>query len=263
MLDSGGFGHTCVKTAAEAMAAIEDQEFDLILMDVRMPGVDGLEATRQIRALEGPHGQLAIVAVTAQDSPEQLAKCREAGMDSFLAKPFDSDALYAAVGAACSTSRRTTSSRRAWRATMPVTPVLGSDLPLLDFTMPERIVAGLEPPAFQQFEIQCWAVLGDLRELDDAPQPSEALVEAVRGLAGQAGTFGLERLAFVARHFVLAIENAAAETATLAGNLRSAIKATLLEMREYVLAIAEALSCRRSCSPVSRRYGNLSRRFRP
>jgi CheY-like chemotaxis protein len=240
MLTAGGFGHTCVKTAAEAIAAIKNQEFDLILMDVRMPGVDGLEATRLIRTLEGPHGQVAIVAVTAQDSPEQLAKCREAGMDSFLAKPFDPEALYAAVGAACLTSRRATVSSKAWRATMPVAVMLGADLPVLDFTMPERIVAALEPSAFQQFENQCWAVLGDLRELDDAPRPSEALVQAVHMLAGQAGTFGLERLAFVARHFVLAIENASAETATLAGNLRAAVKATLREMHDYASAFPDA-----------------------
>jgi CheY-like chemotaxis protein len=239
MLDAGGFGHTCVKTATEAIASLENEKFHMILMDVRMPGIDGLEATRKIRALEGPRGQVPVVAMTAQDSPEQLAKCREAGMDSFLAKPFDTDALYAAVAAACLTPRRRTSSR-AWRAMMPVAAMLGSDLPLLDFTMPERIAAVLEPAAFQQFENKCWAVLRDLRELDDAPRPSEALVRAIQILAGQAGTFGLERLAFVARHFALAIENATAETATLAGDLRAAVKATLLEMHKQSSAIADA-----------------------
>jgi signal transduction histidine kinase/CheY-like chemotaxis protein len=92
-------GHrvTCAEGGAEAVAAVSATAFDVVLMDVRMPDVDGLEATRRIRALQGPHGQVPIVALTAQAFTEQVAACRKAGMDTHLAKPFDPDMLLATV----------------------------------------------------------------------------------------------------------------------------------------------------------------------
>jgi signal transduction histidine kinase len=86
-------GQDAVRIAAEA-------EFDLILMDVRMPEMDGLEATRRIRALPAPHGLVPILALTAWYFPEQIAQCREAGMDGHVAKPVDQPTLLAAVARA-------------------------------------------------------------------------------------------------------------------------------------------------------------------
>jgi signal transduction histidine kinase/ActR/RegA family two-component response regulator len=93
------FGHkvTCVEGGAEAIAAVAAAAFDVVLMDVRMPEMDGLEATRRIRAHEGTNNRVPIIALTAQAFTEQVAECREAGMDSHLAKPFDPDTLLAAV----------------------------------------------------------------------------------------------------------------------------------------------------------------------
>ena len=85
-----GGGHEVAFAAggAEAVEAAAAEDFDAILMDVRMPGVDGLEATRRIRTLAGRRGQVPIVAVTAQSFAEQVRDCRRAGMDDHLAKPF-------------------------------------------------------------------------------------------------------------------------------------------------------------------------------
>ena len=63
--------------------------FDLILMDVMMPVMDGLEATRQIRKLNRPDASVPILAMTAQVTPESLRECRTAGMNDRLSKPFD------------------------------------------------------------------------------------------------------------------------------------------------------------------------------
>ena len=78
-----------------------DMPFDLILMDVRMAGIDGLEATRRIRAAETGHRRrrTPIVALTANAFPEHREACLAAGMDGFLTKPLDREKLASALSA--------------------------------------------------------------------------------------------------------------------------------------------------------------------
>ena len=72
---------------ADGVQAAMTRPYDLILMDVRMPGVDGLEATRLIRAVSALNRRTPILALTADVQPENAAACRNAGMDDVLAKP--------------------------------------------------------------------------------------------------------------------------------------------------------------------------------
>ena len=81
----------------EAVQRAGEGPFDLILMDVRMPRLDGLAATRQIRALASPVAEAPILAVTADAMPEDADRCRCAGMDGHLAKPITHVRLYAAI----------------------------------------------------------------------------------------------------------------------------------------------------------------------
>lgn len=81
---------------AEALKQISSGHFDVVLMDVQMPGMDGLEATRRIRQWETLHperGRVQIIAVTAFAGTEDQARCRAAGMDGYLAKPLNVEAL--------------------------------------------------------------------------------------------------------------------------------------------------------------------------
>lgn len=71
----------------EAIAAIEQHRFDLVLMDMQMPNLDGIEATRRIRAMPGVSTDLAIIAMTANASDDDRLRCREAGMNAFQSKP--------------------------------------------------------------------------------------------------------------------------------------------------------------------------------
>jgi len=82
--------------AVDAFAASE-RGFDLVLMDCQMPKMDGMEATRQIRAREDGQGRVPIVAVTANATAEDRLACIRAGMDDFLVKPIRLDALRLSI----------------------------------------------------------------------------------------------------------------------------------------------------------------------
>ena len=83
-------GHTVVVAAngKEAIAALTSQEFDVVLMDVEMPEMDGLEATAVIRVQEKQTGKhIPIVAMTAHAMKGDRERCLEAGMDEYVSKP--------------------------------------------------------------------------------------------------------------------------------------------------------------------------------
>jgi signal transduction histidine kinase/FixJ family two-component response regulator len=86
-----------VADGAEAVAAASEGNYDIVLMDVRMPDMDGLAATRAIRAQGGRFEALPIIALTANAFPEDIKICREAGMSDFLAKPLRKPALIATL----------------------------------------------------------------------------------------------------------------------------------------------------------------------
>jgi len=78
--------------------AVQNQRFNAIVMDIRMPEVDGLEATRQIRAWEAGKGyRTPIIAVTASAMKGDRERCLEAGMDDYLTKPVLQDSLSVAL----------------------------------------------------------------------------------------------------------------------------------------------------------------------
>lgn len=86
-----------VEIAANGVAAVQaatQQLFDLILMDLVMPDMDGFEATTQIRALAGAQGQVPIIAMTAHSQIQDRARCLAAGMNDYLVKPIRPDNLH-------------------------------------------------------------------------------------------------------------------------------------------------------------------------
>jgi CheY-like chemotaxis protein len=72
----------------EALEAVQRSRFNVVLMDCRMPVMDGYEAARQIRRLSGPAHRVPIIALTASAFKEDRLRAEEAGMDDFIAKPF-------------------------------------------------------------------------------------------------------------------------------------------------------------------------------
>ncbi|WP_310542880.1 ATP-binding protein [Phenylobacterium sp.] len=92
VLEGAGLRYEFAEDGVAAVAAVRTGRFDLVLMDVHMPRMDGLEATRAIRALPGALSAIPIIAVTAA-SPDEVSECREAGMDDFVSKPIGAAAL--------------------------------------------------------------------------------------------------------------------------------------------------------------------------
>jgi signal transduction histidine kinase/CheY-like chemotaxis protein len=184
-----GAGHRVDSAAdgAEALAAVQREAYDVVLMDVQMPVMDGLEATRRIRALDTARRRVPVLAVTASALPEQVAACHAAGMDGHLAKPIDRESLLAAVA------------RLAAGDSMPgssATPSVDAQQPLLDPSALRNLAADLGPTA----EVVITEFVAEVRFgyetlsvpgiADDIPR----LRHAAHRMLGAARTLGARRL---------------------------------------------------------------------
>ena len=105
LLEDLGLVIDTAQDGAEAVTLAQETCYAVIFMDMQMPNVDGLEATRQIREMIG-YRDTPIIAMTANAFAEDQARCFEAGMTDFLAKPFNPDALFATLLKALSRDHR-------------------------------------------------------------------------------------------------------------------------------------------------------------
>lgn len=155
-------GHTIdqASSGAEALELISSHQYDLVLMDVQMPIMDGKSATRIIRQ-EPAYDRLPIVAVSAHALPDRIETFMAAGMDDYLAKPIDPDALEAII--------------LKWTGRLHV--VASQPSPELMATLREKFVARCQ---------QDLTSLSNLSARDDARE----VRAIVHRLAGSAATFG-------------------------------------------------------------------------
>jgi PAS domain S-box-containing protein len=94
VLDQFGYQVFISENGKEAVKAVEEKDFDLILMDLMMPEMDGYEATKIIRNLENPlKSNIPIIALSADVTQNVIEKCKEIGMNNYLSKPFDVNQL--------------------------------------------------------------------------------------------------------------------------------------------------------------------------
>jgi len=97
MLEKNGCDVTCVALGGEAIQAMEKEPFDLVFMDVQMPDMDGMQATRAIRRLPFPACTVPVVALTASILKEDEAMCKSAGMNDFISKPISERVIALAL----------------------------------------------------------------------------------------------------------------------------------------------------------------------
>ena len=93
ILKSAGCEVSLARDGAEAVAKVSERAYDLVLMDMQMPVMDGLTATREIRKLQGLAG-LPVIAMTANAMAEGREQCLAAGMNDYIVKPIDPDAMF-------------------------------------------------------------------------------------------------------------------------------------------------------------------------
>ena len=179
----------------EALAKARGGGFDLILMDMQMPGMDGLDATRAIRALPGMEA-LPILAMTANAFDEDRERCRAAGMNDFIVKPVDPDQFFGTL--------------LHWlpaAAIMPVAPAAAAALPAalsaiagLDTPLGLKMLNG-NPDAYLQL-LRRYAVdhgddMARLRERMAAGDRDEAqrIAHTLKSASGNLGATGVQKLA--------------------------------------------------------------------
>jgi signal transduction histidine kinase/CheY-like chemotaxis protein len=157
-------GHevTVAADGEEALRLIRRERFDAVLMDVQMPGMDGLEATRQIRALESG-ATVPIIAMTAHTRPEEAQRCLDAGMNAVLTKPVDRHEVAAILGSITPD---------------PIVSAVGGDPKLL-----ARVTAA--------FVAQTPRLLSTIREAIDRGD-AEALYQGAHTLKGSLSNFPTE-----------------------------------------------------------------------
>jgi CheY-like chemotaxis protein/HPt (histidine-containing phosphotransfer) domain-containing protein len=171
--------------------------YDVAFMDMRMPRMDGLQATRAIRALPAPNGTLPIIALTANAFPDDMAACRAAGMTQFVAKPLRKERLLGALAEAFTGKAE---DRKPWRV-YPAAPSAGSAgeeepaiapsvLEVLETTLGRETVLRM----VEIFRTETEARLRDFAAGMSAP----ALREEMHALKGTAATVGAPRLSALA-----------------------------------------------------------------
>ncbi|MGV2704126.1 UNVERIFIED_CONTAM: response regulator [Aeromonas salmonicida] len=156
---------------AIALKMAEQQPYDLILMDMQMPVMDGLAATRQLRQQESDGHQIPILAMTANVMAGDRERCLAAGMDDHIAKPIDPDKLYAAL------QRWVPAFSRETDATRKTSPS-PQDMPLL----PQLRALGLNAEAALQRLMHNWEWYQDLlqRFAQQGTQPMQSLITALQ-----------------------------------------------------------------------------------
>ena len=180
VLEGAGHRVDVVADGTEAVSAVQLKPYDVVLMDVQMPGLDGLAATRLIRALDHPARAVPIVAMTANVLPQQVSACRQAGMTDHVGKPFKREELFAAIERALGAAPPAS-------APAPVLPMP----PLLDEEALEGLAAvggeALVTRLLNQFAV-------DAGRRFAAPQDRGETSRDAHALTSSAGMLGLSRL---------------------------------------------------------------------
>ena len=228
MLERLGVRPDVAATGEEALQALRERPYDVVLMDVQMPVMDGLEATRRLRAELPAERQPRVVAMTANALAEDREECLAAGMDDYLAKPVRREELAAALS----------------RAEGLTVPVVEEEQPVESVVVDPEVLHGLtgrlgdRAAAVVGRLLDTWEAetAGRLAELDDAVAvgDADAVARTAHALRGGSAALGAVRLAEVCGEVETALR--AGEPLELAP-ARDRIAAAAADAREGLAAL--------------------------
>jgi two-component system sensor histidine kinase/response regulator len=209
LLTRAGHQVTAVDSGGKAVAASVTRTFDVLLMDIQMPEMDGIEATRMIRTYEQTQGgHMAIVALTAQAIHGDRQRCLAAGMDGYVVKPLDPDALFSEIDAALVHSGN--GARAAARPGAGPGSKPSAALP----------VHAAAPPVAADFELALKRLGGDAALLEDVINQclvdAPAMMAAIQAAIDQGSADQLEKAAHTLRGALLTVAANPAAAAALA-----------------------------------------------
>lgn len=104
LLESEGYRAHTVEDGYQALEALEHERFDAILLDILMPGIDGLEVLRQVKA-DSRLWRIPVIVISAVDETASVVRCLELGAEDFVSKPFDPVVLKARINASLARRR--------------------------------------------------------------------------------------------------------------------------------------------------------------
>ncbi|MFN4310245.1 MAG: ATP-binding protein [Ferrovibrio sp.] len=224
--DDGEHEVVFAETGRAALDLAAAQDFDLILTDLHMPEMDGVAATRAIRALPPPRGRVKIVAVTSSIGPDGMRRCLEAGMDGFVAKPVHPDALDLAMRRALGLAETEAGFGAGADAAAPVADHEPATLQML--------VDGVGRQGLAELIDLFFAMQDGLRaDLAAALQAADwpRLARQAHTLRGPAGSLGLNRVLALARRIEAAGLAGPVDAARLA-ELEAALRDGCIWLRE-------------------------------
>ena len=200
MLESAGYSVDCVENGQAALEAVQDKRYALVLMDLRMPVMDGHEATRRIRALDTPHSKTPIVAMTAGVVREELEEFLKAGADAYITKPVVKSDLLRMVSNWLETQVQTDSAE----------VFQGEDAELVDRQALTRLEQDTSPdavPAMLEIFLKETGQRLDVVTGMLADGDLKGIAEQAHAMKSSAATFGAHRLRLLAE----AVESACRE----------------------------------------------------
>lgn len=184
-----------------AAASGDGPGFDILLMDIRMAGMDGLAATRAIRGIGIPPDRLPIVGLTGEDDPDQHARYREAGMQDVLTKPLRVADLRAALARHAPPARNVPSARNVPMHGAPG-PDAVDDASLIDRAIVDQLIETLPPDRIRDLLARLGGEADRLAAILRAPEcAAKARREAAHELRGMLGNYGLGAAALRAARF--------------------------------------------------------------
>ena len=95
-IKQSGFNTACASNGKEALEVLENEKFDLLLLDLMMPGIDGIEVLKRLKA-DAKHARIPVIMVSALDDSESIATCMRYGATDYITKPFNAVLLRARI----------------------------------------------------------------------------------------------------------------------------------------------------------------------